>query len=395
MAPVKIGIIGGTGLEDPDIFQNRQEVAVTTPFGPPSDVLVKGTISGVSCVLLSRHGKKHTIAPTEINFRANIYALKQEGCTHIISGTACGSLQENIAPGDLVFIDQFIDRTNSRKQSFYDGSRCTGVAHCMAAEPFCARMRGIFAKCAQEAGLKHHKKGTMVTIEGPRFSSKAESLMFRQWGGHVINMTSCPEAILANEAGIPYAACAMATDYDCWRESEEAVSVEMVLKTLKENAERAKTLFLRAVPAIAKEDWGSYLEQCSNNAKFMILPGGQSVFDAPKEPVRHIVMFGFKESATASQIQACKDGLLGMSSKIPVIKGLEIGEDLQLPSGQKHPAGKNRSLALIVDFDSKEDYEEYAAHKDHQQVIRELIAPIMADGSRAAIQFANGKRSRH
>merc|ERR1719171_1095979 len=168
----------------------------------------------------------------------------------------------------------------------------------MAADPFCPKLRAILQASAEEASLKHHVKGTMVTIEGPRFSSRAESLMFRQWGAHVINMTTCPEVMLAKEAGIPYAAVAMATDYDCWRESEEAVSVEMVLKTLKTNAEKAKTLFLKAVPAIAKEDWGSYLEQCENDAKFMILPGGQSVFEAPKQPVRHVVMFGFKDGAT-------------------------------------------------------------------------------------------------
>jgi len=278
---IKIGIIGGTGLEDPDILESRTEKAVTTPFGKPSEVLVCGKIAGVDCVLLSRHGKTHSIAPTEINNRANIYALKQEGCTHILAGTACGSLQQQIAPGDLVFIDQFIDRTNGRGGlSFYDGSVTSGVAHCMAADPFCAKLRAIFETTAKETGLSHHTKGTMVTIEGPRFSTRAESKMFRQWGGDVINMTTCPEVMLAKEAGIPYAACAMATDYDCWLDSEEAVSVEMVLKTLKDNAERAKKLFVNAVPAIAKADWSEYLTQVSNDAKFMILPGGTSVFDS-------------------------------------------------------------------------------------------------------------------
>jgi len=284
LSEMKIGIIGGTGLEDPDILENRSEKAVMTPFGAPSDVLILGKIAGVPCVLLSRHDKNHTIAPTQVNYRANIYALKQEGCTHILSGTACGSLQEHIVPGDLVFIDQFIDRTNSRKLSFYDGSVVTGVAHCMAGDPFCPRLRAILAECAKELGLKYHTKGTMVTIEGPRFSTRAESHMFRAWGGHVINMTTVPEVMLAKEAGLPYAAVAMATDYDCWRETEDAVSVEMVLKTLKGNADRAKSLFLKAVPAVAgKTDWEDYLEQNNMDAKMMILPGGNSVFESSAE----------------------------------------------------------------------------------------------------------------
>ncbi|NXW09497.1 MTAP phosphorylase, partial [Fregetta grallaria] len=206
----KIGIIGGTGLDDPDILEGRTEKYVDTPYGKPSDALILGKIKNVDCVLLARHGRHHTIMPSNVNYRANIWALKEENCSHVLVTTACGSLREEIQPGDLVIIDQFIDRTTKRHCTLYDGQHST--------------LSGVLIETAKKLGLQCHSKGTVITIEGPRFSSRAESLMFRSWGADVINMTTVPEVILAKEAGMSYASIAMATDYDCWKEHEEAVS---------------------------------------------------------------------------------------------------------------------------------------------------------------------------
>ncbi|KAM8773245.1 S-methyl-5'-thioadenosine phosphorylase isoform 2-T2 [Acanthopagrus schlegelii] len=222
--PIKIGIIGGSGLDDPDILEGRTERYVDTPYGKPSDALILGKIKNVECVLLARHGRQHTIMPSNVNFQANIWALREEGCTHLLATTACGSLREEIQPGDIVIIDQFIDRTTKRAQTLHDGQPTSppGVCHIPMAEPFCNRTREVLVEVARTLGIKCHVRGTMLTIEGPRFSSRAESLMFRQWGADVINMTTVPEVILAKEAGLCYASIAMATDYDCWKEHEEA-----------------------------------------------------------------------------------------------------------------------------------------------------------------------------
>ncbi|XP_067839404.1 S-methyl-5'-thioadenosine phosphorylase isoform X2 [Heptranchias perlo] len=254
---VKIGIIGGSGLGDLDILEEKTEKCVDTPFGKPSDTLILGKIKKINCVLLARHGRGHTIMPMNVNFRANIWALKQEGCTHILATTACGSLQEEIQPGDIVIPDQFIDRTTRRQQTFYDGSPTSpaGVCHISMAEPFCTKTREALIDVVKKLGIRHHAKGTMVTIEGPRFSTRAESLMFRQWGGDVINMTTVPEVVLAKEASICYVSIAMSTDYDCWKEHEEVVCMEKVLKVMKENANKALSIILTAVPQIASMDW--------------------------------------------------------------------------------------------------------------------------------------------
>ncbi|XP_026880176.2 S-methyl-5'-thioadenosine phosphorylase [Electrophorus electricus] len=254
---IKIGIIGGSGLDDPDILQDRTERSVDTPYGKPSDVLIFGKINNVSCVLLARHGRQHTIMPSNVNYRANIWALKHEGCTHVLVTTACGSLREDIQPGDIVLLDQFIDRTTKRAQTFYDGSYsdAPGVCHIPMAEPFCTRTREVLSEVASNLGLRCHPQGVMLTIEGPRFSSRAESLMFRQWGADVINMTTVPEVVLAKEVGLCYAAIGMATDYDCWKEHEESVCVDNVLKTMKENASKAKNILLTAIPLLSQMSW--------------------------------------------------------------------------------------------------------------------------------------------
>ncbi|XP_009675318.1 S-methyl-5'-thioadenosine phosphorylase isoform X3 [Struthio camelus] len=237
-----IGIIGGTGLDDPDILEGRTEKYVDTPYGKPSDALILGKIKNVDCVLLARHGRHHTIMPSNVNYRANIWALKQENCSHVLVTTACGSLREEIQPGDLVMIDQFIDRTTKRHYTLYDGqcSTLSGVCHIPMAEPFCTKTREVLTEIAKKLELQCHSKGTVITIEGPRFSSRAESLMFRSWGADVINMTTVPE-----------------------------VSVDKVLKTLKENANKATSILLTAIPQIASMEWTDTLHilkttvQCS------------------------------------------------------------------------------------------------------------------------------------
>ncbi|KAK4884166.1 hypothetical protein RN001_000437 [Aquatica leii] len=270
---VKIGIIGGSGLDDPDILKNRTEKKVTTIFGDPSDVFIEGEIEGVPCVLLARHGRQHTIMPGNVNYRANIWGLKEQGCTHVIVTTATGSLQEHIHRGDFVIIDSFIDRTQNRKQTFYDGEPNSpiGVCHIPMEPSFCQRTRQIIINTAKELELPFHATGTVVAIQGPRFSSKAESLMFRQWGGHVINMTTVPEVVLAKEAGLCYAAIALATDYDCWKTSGERVCVEDVMSTFKQSIPSIIELITKVVPKIAEEDWDNTITELKNVAKNSVM----------------------------------------------------------------------------------------------------------------------------
>ncbi|MCW4020694.1 MAG: S-methyl-5'-thioadenosine phosphorylase [Candidatus Bathyarchaeota archaeon] len=263
---VKIGIIGGSGLEDPKILQDRKEVERETVYGKPSSALMTGKIKGFEVVMLLRHGKGHTIMPTNVPFRANIRVLKDAGCTHILATTACGSLRESIKPGNFIFIDQFIDRTTKRRSTFYEKDV---VCHIPMAEPFCPNLRKLLFEQAKNLGLRYHEGGTVVTIEGPRFSTRAESFMFRQWGGDVINMSTVPEVVLAREAGLHYAAIAMPTDYDCWKMSEEAVDVSMVIKTFKENVEKVQRLLLETIPKIQPYDDC----RCAKDIKAAIMTG--------------------------------------------------------------------------------------------------------------------------
>jgi len=246
---VKIGIIGGSGLDDPKILRDAKELDVNTPYGKPSSTLAIGKLNGKDVVILARHGKKHQIPPSQVNYRANIHALKEQGCNYIIATSACGSLREEIGRGDFVFLDQFIDFTKHRKLTFYESFE-NGVRHTPMAEPFDKYLREKLIESAKELKLKHHEKGTVVTIEGPRFSTKAESNMFIKLGADVINMSIAPEAILAIEAGIPYAAIAMSTDYDCWHKNEEAVTWEMIEKVMKQNAENVKKLILHTIKKV-------------------------------------------------------------------------------------------------------------------------------------------------
>lgn len=246
MSNLKIGIIGGSGLDDPRLMKGAKEKKVKTPYGNPSSPLTVGKINGVDTVILARHGKDHSIYPTGVNFRANIHALKKEGCTHILATTAVGSLRDKMKPGDLVFVDQFIDFTKHRALTFHDKQ----VMHTPMSEPFCKDLRSLLVSSAKELKLRHHKSGTVITIEGPRFSTKAESHMFRMWGADVINMSTVPEVILAREAGICYQAIAMSTDYDCWKEGEEPVTWEMIMAIMSKNAENVKQLLLKTIVKI-------------------------------------------------------------------------------------------------------------------------------------------------
>ena len=243
----KVGIIGGSGLDNPDLLKDIEEQRFETPFGQPSSVLKQGKISGQEVVILARHGIGHTIPPSQVNFRANVWALKEIGCTHILVTTAVGSLRERIKPGDFVVLDQFIDFSRARKNTFYESFEVGSPIHVSTADPFDSDLRQVLIDAATELGFEYHPSGTVVTIEGPRFSTKAESHMFRAWGADVINMTIATEAALAREAELPYAAVAMSTDYDCWKEDEEPVAWEAVLKVFKDNAERVTQLLVTAV----------------------------------------------------------------------------------------------------------------------------------------------------
>ncbi|PJA63771.1 MAG: S-methyl-5'-thioadenosine phosphorylase [Candidatus Portnoybacteria bacterium CG_4_9_14_3_um_filter_43_11] len=242
----KIAIIGGSGLDDPRIMAGAKEIEVETPFGRPAAALVIGEIGGREVAVLARHGKDHSIMPTKVPFQANVWALKKIGCSHILATTACGSLKEEIKPKDLVFPDQFIDFTKRRRLTFYEDK----VVHTSMAEPFCPDLRRLLAETAKDLALSYHDKGTVITIEGPRFSTRAESRLFRGFGADIVNMSTVPEVILANEVGLRYAAIAMATDYDAWKEGEEAVTWEMILKRMKANAAKVKKLLLAVIPKI-------------------------------------------------------------------------------------------------------------------------------------------------
>ncbi len=246
MANLKIGIIGGSGMDDPRLMKGIKEKIVKTPYGKPSSPLTIGKIEEIDTVILARHGKDHSIFPTGVNFRANLYALKKEGCTHILATTAVGSLRTKIRPGDLVFVDQFIDFTKHRTLTFHEEK----VVHTPMSEPFCKKLRDWLASSAKELKLRHHKKGTVVTIEGPRFSTKAESHMFRLLGADVINMSTVPEVILARELGICYQSIAMSTDYDCWKEGEEPVTWDMIVSIMNQNADNVKKLLLNTITKI-------------------------------------------------------------------------------------------------------------------------------------------------
>lgn len=247
MLNAKIGIIGGSGLYEMEGLQDVQDKEVSTPFGPPSDIIKLGTLEGTGVAFLPRHGRGHRISPTEVPSRANIYALKSLGVEWIISVGAVGSLKEEIRPLDMVIPDQIIDRTKSRDNTFFGKGI---VAHVAFADPFCPVLSKLLFEEARKIAPGVHRGGTYIVMEGPLFSTRAESALYRSWGASVIGMTALPEAKLAREAEICYATLACATDYDCWHESHESVSVEMLISNLTKNAENAKKIVKKAIARI-------------------------------------------------------------------------------------------------------------------------------------------------
>ena len=249
MVDAKVGIIGGTGLYNLEGLKDVKEVNIDTPFGSPSSSIVVGNFEGVSVAFVPRHGSGHTISPTNIPVRANIFALKKLGVSKVIAVSAVGSLRENIAPLDLVIPNQIIDRTKMRASTFFDGSI---VAHVGFANPFCGSVSHDLYRSASKSGAKVHNGGTYVVIEGPQFSSLAESNLYRSWGADVIGMTALPEAKLAREAELCYAILACSTDYDCWRDSEESVTVDMVVANLNKNIKISKKILEDVIPNLSQ-----------------------------------------------------------------------------------------------------------------------------------------------
>ena len=256
MSKTVLGVIGGSGIYEIPGLENARWESVKSPWGTPSDQLLTGRFHGVDMVFLPRHGRGHIQTPTSINYRANIDALKRVGCTDIISVSACGSLREDLPPGHFVLADQFIDRTHAREKTFFgDGF----VAHVSLAHPVCPRLIALLSEAAHEESIPCRAGGTYLAMEGPQFSTLAESKLYRSWGCDVIGMTAMPEAKLAREAELPYAIVAMVTDYDCWHPDHDHVTVDQVIRVLFENADKARALLKRVIPKLGPERTASPL----------------------------------------------------------------------------------------------------------------------------------------
>ncbi len=249
--PAVLGVIGGSGVYDIEGLEKTEWRRVESPFGEPSDELLFGELEGQRIIFLPRHGRGHRLPPSALDFRANIDALKRSGVTEIVSVSAVGSLREDLAPGTFVIVDQFIDRTFARNKSFFGEGL---VAHVSMAEPVCGRLGDHLEAAAARLGIPHHRGGTYLVMEGPQFSTRAESELYRSWGCDVIGMTNMPEAKLAREAEICYATVAMVTDYDCWHDDHDDVSVEQVIKVLLENADKARNLVRHTAPELRDRD---------------------------------------------------------------------------------------------------------------------------------------------
>ncbi|MBI5492781.1 MAG: S-methyl-5'-thioadenosine phosphorylase [Deltaproteobacteria bacterium] len=245
-----VGVIGGSGLYEMEGLKDVKSVKVKTPFGDPSDEYMTGMLGDTKMVFLPRHGRGHRFNPSEVNYRANIYGMKKLGAGWVISVSAVGSMKEKIKPGHIVIVDQFFDRTKDRASTFFSNGI---VGHVEFAEPVCSNLSNVLHSAAKGAGATVHMGGTYICIEGPQFSTKAESKIYRTWGVDVIGMTNLPEAKLAREAEICYSTLALSTDYDCWHETEESVTVEAIIQTLKKNVSMAKEIIRRAVPDITSE----------------------------------------------------------------------------------------------------------------------------------------------
>jgi 5'-methylthioadenosine phosphorylase len=282
MEKIKIGIIGGTGLYEMAELTDRSEIEVETPFGAPSDRLILGTLSGQKVAFLSRHGRGHRVMPSELNFRANIYAMKLLGVERILSVSAVGSLKKEIAPLDIVLPDQFVDRTRGRRSTFFgDGL----VAHISFADPICPDLMEQVYQAASRAGIAAKKGGTYVCMEGPAFSTKAESNIYRSWGMDVIGMTNLQEAKLAREAEICYVTIALVTDYDCWYESHETVSADMIVANLQKNCQAAQSIIAQTVRNLRYERTC----QCGEALKYALITDKALVPETTKSRLQCIV----------------------------------------------------------------------------------------------------------
>ncbi len=262
-----VGVIGGSGVHDIDGLKDVRWVEVESPFGKPSDALLCGTLDGQPLIFLPRHGRGHRLPPSDVNYRANIDALKRAGVTDLVSVSAVGSLREDLAPGAFVIVDQFIDRTFARAKSFFGAGL---AAHVSMAHPVCGRLGDHIALAAAEAGIDAVRGGTYLAMEGPQFSTLAESELYRAWGCDVIGMTNMPEAKLAREAEMCYATVAMVTDYDCWHPDHDAVTIESVIAVLRENAEKARGLIKRLAPRL-RDHRGPCAKGCQTALEFAII----------------------------------------------------------------------------------------------------------------------------
>jgi 5'-methylthioadenosine phosphorylase len=258
-----LGVIGGSGLYEIDGIENRRWVKIDSPWGEPSDEVLMGEIGGVRFVFLPRHGRGHRLPPSAVNARANIDVLKRAGCTDILSVSAVGSLKEDLAPGSFIIVDQYIDRTFARPKSFFDAGF---VAHVSMAHPVCPRLSSLATQAGRHIGLAVGAGGTYVAIEGPQFSTRGESDLYRSWGCAVIGMTAMPEAKLAREAELPYANLCMVTDYDCWREETAHVEVAGVLAVMRANAENARRLIVELTRSLPRLRTASPIDTCLDNA---------------------------------------------------------------------------------------------------------------------------------
>lgn len=254
---VKIGIIGECGLDTPITLTERQECVVCTPFGKPSDTIIEGYIEDVSCCLISRNGRLHDIMPSNINYRANIWAMRKLGCTHILSTVTVSSLRDNMNSGDIVVPHDLIDHTTKRAQTFYDGAVGSpfGVCHLPMCPVFCERTRALLIKSANQLEYRVHPKGTVITLEGPRYSTIAENNLYRHWGADLISMTLCPEAVLAKESGILCASLGFVTNKECWCMNQPIATTHEIIYTYKKEVEKIQKVIINAIERISKEDW--------------------------------------------------------------------------------------------------------------------------------------------
>ena len=354
----KIGIIGGSGLDDPNLLRDYEEIEVETRYGKPSSRLTLGKIGANEVVILARHGRKHEIPPSQVNNRANIQALKDLGCEYILATTACGSLKKEIERGDLVILDQFIDFTRHRKITFFEDFS-EGVQHISTAEPFDKYLRDKLIEGCKILGYKFYEKGTVVTIEGPRFGTKAEGKMFQILGANVINMSTAPEAILANEIGVPYAVVAMNTDYDSVFDGEEPVTWEMILDIFNKNSEKVKRLLVETIKKISKGiDLKSKIRTIPNWPK----PGVmfRDITTLLKDPLAvKEVINKFYEKYKNVQI----DKIVGVESR-GFIFGSLLADKLELPLVIVRKPGKLPAATSQIEYELEYGTDKLEIHND-------------------------------